>query len=43
MATIKEAVHSASVFATETLGRERTEGLRLEEVESARSAAPMLG
>ena len=34
MATIKEAVHNASVFATETLGRERTEGLRLEEVES---------
>ena len=34
MPTIKEAVHNASVFATETLGRERTEGLRLEEVES---------
>jgi hypothetical protein len=35
MATIKEAVHNASVFATETLGSERTAGLRLEEVESA--------
>jgi len=35
MATIKEAVRNASAFAVETLGSERTAGLRLEEVESA--------
>jgi hypothetical protein len=35
MATIKEAVQSAMIFAQETLGPERTAGLRLEEVESA--------
>jgi hypothetical protein len=35
MVSIKEAVQSAIVFAQETLGAERTKGLRLEEVESA--------
>ena len=35
MATIKEAVQNASAFAIETLGHERTAGLRLEEVESS--------
>jgi hypothetical protein len=35
MATIKEAVQSATTFAMETLGPERTEGLQLEEVGSA--------
>ena len=35
MATIKEAVQNATVFAQETLGVERTAGLQLEEVESA--------
>ena len=37
MATIKEAVQNASAFATETLGHERTAGLRLEEVESTQA------
>ena len=35
MVSIKEAVQSAIAFALETLGAGRTEGLRLEEVESA--------
>lgn len=35
MATIKEAVQSAIAFASETLGAGRTDGLQLEEVESA--------
>jgi hypothetical protein len=35
MATIKEAVESASAFAQETLGTERSASLLLEEVESA--------
>jgi hypothetical protein len=34
MATIKEATQSVIAFAQETLGPERTLGLRLEEVES---------
>ena len=34
MATIKDAVQNASIFAKETLGAERTAGLQLEEVES---------
>jgi hypothetical protein len=36
MATIKEAVQNAVIFAKETLGPERTEGLQLEEVESSK-------
>jgi hypothetical protein len=36
MATIKEAVHNAGIFASETLGPERTRSIQLEEVESAR-------
>lgn len=35
MATIQEAVQNAMNFARETLGPGRTEGLQLEEVESA--------
>jgi hypothetical protein len=35
MATIKEAVQNATIFAIETLGAERVAGLQLEEVESA--------
>jgi hypothetical protein len=35
MATIKEAVQNAMIFARETLGSERAAGLQLEEVESA--------
>lgn len=35
MATIKEATESAIRFAREALGPERTEGVRLEEVESS--------
>ena len=35
MASIKEAVQSATTFAQETLGTGRTAGLLLEEVESA--------
>jgi len=34
MATIQEAVQNAATFARETLGPQRTAGLRLEEVES---------
>jgi hypothetical protein len=34
MASIKEAVQNATLFAQETLGLERTAGLQLEEVES---------
>ena len=34
MATIKEAVQNATLFAVETLGPMRTVGLQLEEVES---------
>jgi hypothetical protein len=35
MATIKEAVQNAMIFAKETLGDERVSSLQLEEVESA--------
>jgi len=34
VATIKDAVQSAMIFAQETLGTDRTAGLLLEEVES---------
>ena len=34
MASIKEATESAIAFAQETLGPERTRGIRLEEIES---------
>lgn len=35
MATIQEAVQNAVVFARDSLGVDRTSGLRLEEIESA--------
>ena len=35
MATIQEAAKSAMAFALESLGAERTKGIRLEEIESA--------
>ena len=35
MATIQEATANAIVFAQTSLGSERTQGLRLEEIESA--------
>jgi hypothetical protein len=36
LATIKEAVQHATIFATETLGAERVASLQLEEVESGK-------
>ena len=36
MATIKEAVQNATIFAKETLGAERVASLQLEEVESGK-------
>jgi hypothetical protein len=38
MATLKEAIENASAFAREALGSLRTQGLRLEEVESGLAA-----
>ena len=35
MVTIKEATRNAMAFAQEALGSERTQGMRLEEIESA--------
>lgn len=35
MATLKQAIENASAFAREALGSGRTQGLRLEEVESS--------
>jgi hypothetical protein len=35
MATIQEATRNATIFAQQALGQERTQGMRLEEIESA--------
>lgn len=35
MATVQEATRNATIFAQQALGHERTQGMRLEEIESA--------
>jgi hypothetical protein len=35
MATVQEATRNATTFALQALGHERTQGIRLEEIESA--------
>jgi hypothetical protein len=35
MATVQEATRNATIFAQQALGHERTQGIRLEEIESS--------